>query len=101
MPPKLLTTEDAAQMLGIATGTLYAWLSQSDSGAFTIRGQSLTIAYFQGGRRGQGRIRIAENEILRILATMQVTPKGAREPKGTNKTLELTHITTKLGRPDD
>ncbi len=58
----LLTAKDAAQLLGIQANSLYDWLSRSDAGEFVVRGQSVTIDYFQGGPQGQGRIRIEARE---------------------------------------
>lgn len=72
---KLLTSEQAAAKLGISVLTLYDWLSQSDSGKFAIRGQAITINYFQGGRRGQGRIRIENQEVERLQDAMRVQPQ--------------------------
>ena len=65
-PVTPLSSDQAAKRLGVTVPTLYDWLSQSDAGEFVIRGQSLTISYFQGGRRGQGRIQIDESEIDRL-----------------------------------
>lgn len=101
MSPELLTSEEAAHRLGISVLTLYDWLTQSDAGTFEIRGQAVTIAYFQGGRRGQGRIKIEVQEIERLLSLMRVAPKSQRTRNPPNSTPALQHITTKLGRPDD
>lgn len=101
MPSELLSSEIAARRLGIRVLTLYDWLSQSDGGVFEIRGQSVTIEYYQGGRRGQGRIMIDAEEIERLLSLMRVTPKGAYIRKRPEKETKLQHITTKLGRADD
>ncbi len=97
----LLSSVDAAHRLGISVLTLYDWLSQSDAGQFEIRGQPVTIDYFQGGRRGQGRIMIEKQEIDRLLSLMRVTPKARRVPQRPQKKSTLQHITTRLGRPDD
>ena len=97
----LLSSADAAQRLGISVLTLYDWLSQSDAGQYQIRGQQVTIEYYQGGRRGQGRIKIATGEIERLLNLMKVSPqsKPTRRPK--TAPAKPTHITVTLGRPDD
>ncbi|TWU40061.1 hypothetical protein Q31b_34050 [Novipirellula aureliae] len=81
--------------------TLYDWLTQSDVGEFQVRGQQVTIDYLQGGRRGQGRIKIPEKEVQRLLDLMRVKPKSPRSnrPKPIKRSLQ--HITTTLGRPDD
>jgi hypothetical protein len=101
MAKQLLNTKDAAAAIGVSVLTLYDWLSQSDSGKFEIRGQPVTVEYFQGGRRGQGRIKIAHQEIERILSLMRVTPKVASSRSRCKKKPTLQHITTKLGRPVD
>lgn len=101
MSSELLSSEQAARRLGISVLTLYAWLDQSDAGQFEIRGRPVTIDYFQGGRRGQGRIKIAGREIERLLSLMRVTPRVAQLRQRPKKQSTLQHITTKLGRPDD
>src|SRR5438128_2620078 len=68
----LLTVNEGAQRLSIKPATLYHWLGLSDFGALVIRGQPITIAYFQGGPAGQGRIRIEACEIERIREAMRV-----------------------------
>ncbi|UBM36599.1 helix-turn-helix domain-containing protein [Bremerella sp. TYQ1] len=99
-PSKLLSSADAAERLGISVLTLYEWLSQSDSGQFQIRGQRLFIEYSQGGAKGQGRIRISENEIDRLLGLMRVQPQ-AKKPRRSQSPKPKSHfITTPLGRPD-
>lgn len=98
---RLLTTQQAAQALGISVFTLYDWLSQSKNGEFEIRGEKVSIAYYQGGRRGQGRIRIDRKEVDRLLSAMRVTPKAPRARRQSKAKTELQHITSKLGRPDD
>ena len=90
-----------AASLGLSVLTLYDWLGQSDAGEFEIRGQPVTIDYYQGGRRGQGRIKIDTREIERLLSLMRVAPKQARARKQSNRKTTLQHITTKLGRPDE
>ncbi len=96
----LLCSAAAAERLGIAVLTLYDWLGQSDTGEFQIRGEPVTIEYFQGGRRGQGRIKISEREVDRLLDLMRVypSPKRNRQPPKPKRTLK--HITASLGRPD-
>ena len=96
-----LSSKEAAAALGISVLTLYDWLSQSDAGEFEIRGQPVTIAYYQGGRRGQGRIRFDAQEVERLLSLMRVTPKVTRTRKRPQKTSAFQHITNNLGRPED
>ena len=101
MASRLLNSNDAATALGVSVLTLYDWLSQSDAGQFEIRGQPVTIEYFQGGRRGQGRIKIDTQEIDRLLSLMRVAPKARHVRQRPKKRSALQHITTQLGRPDD
>ena len=58
-----LTAKDAADAFGISVTTFYEWLTQSDQGTFEIRGEHVSLAYFQGGRKGQGRIQIEPSEV--------------------------------------
>ncbi|WP_286765567.1 MULTISPECIES: DNA-binding protein [Rhodopirellula] len=100
-PVNLLSSADAAQRLGISVLTLYDWLTQSDVGEFQLRGQQVTIDYLQGGRRGQGRIRIPEKEVQRLLDLMRVKPKAPRSTRSKPTKRSHQHITATLGRPDD
>ena len=101
MSRELLSSQDAARRLGITTATLYDWLAQSDAGTFMIRGQPTTINYYQGGRKGQGRIKIDSQELERLLELMFVSPKSQPIRRAPRKQMSMQHITTKLGRPDD
>ena len=101
MADQLLSCSNAAARLGIAAATLYDWLSQSDGGDFLIRGEAVTIHYFQGGRKGQGRIKIAESELKRLLSLMAVTPHPAINRKIPRPKQSLQQITVKPGRPDE
>ncbi|MCA9145705.1 MAG: helix-turn-helix domain-containing protein [Planctomycetaceae bacterium] len=101
MSLELLTTAQAAQRLGISVSTLYDWLAQSNAGEFEIRGQSITIDYFQGGRRGQGRIQIYEAEIDRLKEAMRVVPQPQRRRRPPVQLRDFPGITVQLGRPDD
>ena len=74
MSGKLLSSQEAAQRLGISVTSLYDWLARSDRGQFVLRGQRLTIQYLQGGARGQGRIKLEESEIERLKDAMRVHP---------------------------
>ena len=95
------STDEAAERLGIRVATLYDWLSQSDAGTFVIRGQAVTIEYFQGGRRGQGRIRISHQELRRLRELMRVKPTEKVNRKKRRPKRGLRHMTSTLGRPDD
>ncbi|MCD0462482.1 DNA-binding protein [Roseiconus lacunae] len=101
MSDELLDSETASKRLGVSTLTLYGWLSASDAGEFQIRGQAVTIDYFQSGRRGQGRIRISKNEVNRLLELMRVRPKSHRRRNRPTRKQARQHITSSLGRPDD
>ena len=96
-----LNSSQAAQRLGIAVSTFYEWLSQSDAGEFVIRGQAITIRYLQGGRRGQGRIRIDESEIDRLKEAMRVFPQPQPRRRPPFQLRDFPGITVQLGRPDD
>jgi hypothetical protein len=65
------------------------------------RGQPTTINYYQGGRKGQGRIKIDSQELERLLELMFVSPKSQPTRRAPRKQTSMQHITTKLGRPDD
>lgn len=100
MDVDFLNSADAAIALGVSVFTLYDWLAQSDNGEFEIRGQPTTISYLQGGKRGQGRIRIEREEVQRLLQLMRVKakPKTARRPP--RKRIAYPCISAKLGLPD-
>ena len=72
MASELLSTSDAAQRLGISTATTYQWLADSDAGTLVILGQPVPVDYFQGGPRGQGRIKIEAHEVERLKQLMRV-----------------------------
>ncbi|MGE3806358.1 MAG: DNA-binding protein [Gemmataceae bacterium] len=96
----LITAREAAQRLGIATATLYHWLQLSNAGAFVIRGQLTTINYFQGGRRGQGRILIDETELERLKECMRVVHRGPVSRRPPARSGNYPGINVPLGRPD-
>lgn len=98
MPDDLVNTSEAARRLGIARTTLYQWLAQSTGGTFALRGRSVTIEFFQTGRRGQGRIQIAAQEIERLRQCMKVTPRRQQPPRVTAPPV-FPGITAPLGRP--
>ncbi len=101
MNHQLLSSDEAAQSLGIRVLTLYDWLKQSDAGEFQIRGKGVTIAYFQGGRRGQGRIKIDRQEIERLLNLMRVQPRRENRRRIPSAKRSPHYITTPLGRPKE
>jgi len=101
MHDTLLTSNEAAERLGLSRAGFYAWLAASDAGTFVLRGQDFTIEYFQSGAKGQGRIQIAESEIQRILEAMKVRPKRLVPRRRTRSTMHFPGITVPLGVPDD
>jgi len=101
MSSDLLTTAQAARRLAISRATLYDWLRKSNGGSFAIRGQSVTIDYFQGGGKGQGRIKIESKETERLLSMMRVAPTPAQTRNPRTRKTPLRHINVKLGRPED
>lgn len=98
--PKLLATGQAAARLGISVTSFYDWLGLSDRGLLMIRGQKVTIDYFQGGPRGQGRIRIEAAEIDRLHELMRVRPREAHLRRPPIKRQTFPGITVPLGRPE-
>jgi hypothetical protein len=101
MDHALLTAHEAAQKLGMTTASLYDWLAQSDAGQFRLRGQPVTIDYFQGGPKGQGRIRIEDREVERLKDLMRVRPCTPWPRRPPVQEAHYPGITVKLGRPRD
>ncbi|MEA1950628.1 MAG: DNA-binding protein [Planctomycetota bacterium] len=97
MKNDLLTTKDAAGQLGISTASLYDWLAQSNAGTFVLRGQPVTIDYLQGGRKGQGRIKLEPREIERLKDLMRVRPRPMRKRKPPTRRHHYPGITVELG----
>ena len=99
MSNDFLTATEAARCLGVAVATFYDWLARSDAGLLVIREQPVTIRYFQGGARGQGRIRLetAEVQRLRELFRVQPRPRQARPAPPPRRTFPGIHVP--LGRP--
>jgi hypothetical protein len=95
----LLSAQQSASRLGISVSSLYDWLSQSDRGEFVIRGESVTIDYFQTGRCGQGRIRLAVDEVERLKELFRVRPRKTVPRRQPVKPLAFPGITVALGRP--
>lgn len=100
MSDELLTPKETARRLGIAVTTLYDWLGKSDHGLLVIRGQRVTIDHFQGGPKGQGRIRIEAGEITRLLELMRVKPQGIIPRASPVRQQTYPGITVPLGRPE-
>lgn len=100
MSDDLLTINEAARRLGISAVTLYDWLGRSDHGLLEIRGHNVTVLYYQGGSRGQGRIRIPAAEVERLLQCMRVVPGKAPKRRRTTESMRsFPGITVPLGRP--
>ena len=98
-PDQFLTANEAARRLGVTATCLYDWLGQSDSGLLVICGQRVTVNYFQGGPRGQGRIRIEAAEVERIRELMRVVPRAYAPRRPPVRTVSFPGITVPLGRP--
>ncbi|MCI0541381.1 MAG: helix-turn-helix domain-containing protein [Verrucomicrobiales bacterium] len=99
MPEALLSAKEAARRLAISVTTLYDWLGQADYGLLLIRGQRVTICYFQGGPGGQGRIRIEPSEVERIKELMRVVPQKSIPRRPQMHADQFPGITVPLGRP--
>jgi len=99
MDEALLSAAAAARRLGISRANLYAWLAQSNAGIFRLRGQTVSISYFQGGAEGRGRIWIELQEIERLRELMRVCPRPARKNSPPVQDTRFPGITVKLGRP--
>ena len=100
MSDELLSAQHAAQRLGISVTSLYDWLGQSDRGLLVIRGESVTISYFQSGPRGQGRIRIEAAEVERLKELMRVRPQRVLPRRRPTPRPSFPGITVPLGRPE-
>jgi hypothetical protein len=87
-------------LLGITATTLYGWLGLSDRGLLVIREASITIDYFQGGPRGQGKILIDASEVARLKEAMRVQPSRPRSRRPSCAPSRFPGITVPLGRPD-
>jgi len=79
--------------------TLYSWLGLSDYGLLVIRGKTVSIHYYQGGPRGQGRIRIAAQEVERIKELMRVHPQRLRQRRPRRNQDAYPGIVVTLGLP--
>jgi len=96
----LLSAQEAAHRLGISAATLYDWLGQSDRGLLVIRGQQVSVQYFQGGPRGQGRIHVEVAEVERIKDLMRVRPQPSRSRRLPVRQDSYPGITVPLGHPE-
>ena len=99
MESTYLSAKKAAQCLGVAVTTFYDWLGQSDRGLLKIRGESVTIDYFQSGQQGQGRIQLEASEVDRLRERMRVHPKPAVTRRPPTRHNVYPGITVPLGRP--
>lgn len=99
MKNDLRSSNEAAQRLGISRATLYQWLGESDAGTLLIRGQPVTIDYLQGGAKGQGRIRIEDREIERLIELMRVRPRPMPQRRAPRKRQHYPGIYVELGDP--
>lgn len=98
MSDELLSTTEAARRLGMSRASLYAWLGESDAGDFLLRGQPVTIQYFQSGARGQGRIKIEAGEVEQLLDLMRVRPRPQSVRRTPIQQAQFPGIYVKLGR---
>src|SRR5687768_1845071 len=99
MSNALLSAVEAAERLGITVTTLYDWLGQSDRGLLVIRGQAVTVDYLQGGGKGQGRIRIEQEEVLRLKELLRVRPQTHYRRRPPIRRTSYPGITVPLGMP--
>ena len=97
---EILTPTQAASRLGVTTTTLYDWLGRSRRGLFVLRGQSVTVEFFQTGAKGQGRIRIPAREVERLKELMRVPVEPVRTRRPPVRRDRFPGITVTLGRPD-
>ena len=100
MIDNLLSVRDAACRLGIQPTTLYDWLSRADYGLFIVRGQQVSIAYYQGGQSGQGRIRIEASEVERLKDLMRVRSMRTPPRRPAIRRDKFPGIHVQLGRPN-
>jgi len=101
MSDSLLSTNEAARRLGISRATIYQWLADSDAGTLIIRGAPFTVHYYQGGQKGQGRIRIEAREVERLKEAMRVRPYPVRHRRAPRTRRHYPGITVELGDPGD
>ena len=80
---------------------MYQWLADSNAGTLVIRGQQATIVYYQGGRCGQGRIKIEAREVGRLRELMRVRPQRTPRRPTPTKQRHFPGIHVELGVPGD
>jgi len=97
---EMLTPKQAASRLGVTATTLYDWLGQSRRGFFVLRGQPVTVEFYQTGAKGQGRILIPVPEIARLKELMRVPVERTRTRRPPVRLDRFPGITGPLGRPD-
>jgi hypothetical protein len=100
MTTDFLVAKQAAQRLGMSVGQLYEWLRLSNGGELVIGGQATTIEYFQGGPKGQGRIRISVAEVERLIELTRVRPQAGQTRRLPIRRAVYPGITVALGRPE-
>jgi hypothetical protein len=96
----MLTPGQAASRLGVTATTVYDWLGRSRRGLFVLRGQPVTVEFFQTGAKGQGRIRIPAREVERLREMMRVPVEPARTRRPPVRRDRFPGITVPLGRPN-
>lgn len=100
MDGELLSAQQAAGRLGITTTTLYDWLGQSRRELLVIRGQRTSISYYQGGSKGQGRIKIEAEEVERLKELMRVRSTRTVTRSARIQRDAFPGINVHLGRPN-
>jgi hypothetical protein len=100
MSDEMVSAGEAARRLGIAVTSLYDWLGQSDRGILVVRGQAVTINYFQTGPQGQGRIHLEQGEVDRLKDLLRVRPQPAMNRRPPVRRDTFPGISVSLGRPD-
>lgn len=100
MAGDLLSAEEAARRLGVKRTTLYDWLGMSRTGSLVIRGQPVSVDFFQSGSKGQGSIKIESSEVDRIKELMRVRPRHVPQRRPPVHRDNFPGITVPLGRPD-
>ena len=96
---QFLSAQEAARRLGVTTTCLYDWFSQSRAGLLVLRSRPFTIEYFQTGRQGQGRIRIAAGEVERIREALRVITRPVLQRRRPTGPSSFPGIHVPLGRP--
>jgi hypothetical protein len=97
---EMLTPRQVAARLGVTATTLYDWLGRSRRGLFVLRGQAVTVEFYQTGAKGQGRIRLPAREVERLKELMRVPVEPARVRRPPVRRDRFPGIIVPLGRPD-